>query len=377
MQLPGTEVIQTRSAVLVLLLLSMANVLAEELNTRNVILVTLDGVRTEEIFSGVDQDLAAASGKQAYSEIELVRERFQADSADARRKKLLPFFWGTLAPSGMVFGNQERGSRVLVTNAIKWSTPGYSEILTGVVDPAIVDNSPVRYPNRTVPEYLVEALELPKSKVAQFGSWDGFKYAAASEDDAFVMNGAYDPLPPGLSTPVLDAFVAIRREVMGLWEESSNDAITFRIAMSYLETHEPRFMWLGLGQSDDWAHADRYDRLLDYLHLADSWLADLWAFLEEHPAYAGKTTLIVTTDHGRGRTASDWMEHDESIPGSESIWIAIIGPDTPALGERVTPGTVHQADFAATMLALLRLDPAEFNPDAGPPLPGVTGADEH
>ena len=35
-------------------------------------------------------------------------------------------------------------------------------------------------------------------------------------------------------------------------------------------------------------------------------LADLWTTLEAHPAYGGKTTLIVTTDHGRGLTPTDW-----------------------------------------------------------------------
>lgn len=358
-------------ALLVLVFPGMPEVRAEKPNTECVILLTLDGVRTEEIFSGMDPVLAAASAEQTYSDIEMARERFSAETAEKRRKLLMPYFWGTLAPAGMVFGNVERGNRVLVRNAIKWSTPGYSEILTGIVDKDIIDNSPVRYPNRTVLEHVKTTLGLEKSEVAEFGSWDGFAYAAASQDDAFVMNGAHDALPVGLSTPEIDALVDLRREVMGLWEESSNDAITYRIAKAYIKEHEPRFLWLALGQSDDWAHADRYDRLLDYLHLADGWLADLWQFLEGHPAYAGRTTLVITTDHGRGRTATDWAEHDQSIPGSELIWIAIIGPDTPALGDRVPSGTVHQTDIAATILTLFGLDPADFNAASGPPLPGV------
>lgn len=360
-----------RTALALLLLFGLSNAPAAELATENVILVTLDGVRTQEIFSGMDAALAAAAVKQVYTDIEVVGERYQADTAKARREKLMPFFWGTLAPSGMVFGNAEHGSRVQVTNAIKWSTPGYSEILTGIVDPVIVDNSPQRYPNQTILEYVVEQLDLPKSKVVQIGSWDGFRFAAASRGDAFVMNGSYEALPPALSTPEIDTLVNIRRDVMELWEESSNDALTYRIAKAYLEEHTPRFMWLGFGQSDDWAHADRYDNLLSYLNHADGWLADLWHFLETNPDYAGKTTLVVTTDHGRGLTSTDWQEHDETIPGSELIWVAIIGPDTPARGDRVTPGTHHQADIAATILGFFGLDAADFNPSAGPPLPGV------
>lgn len=344
---------------------------ADELATRNVVLVTLDGVRTQEIFSGMDAAIAAHSAEDVYSEIETGRERYWAELPVERRRLLMPFFWGTLVPNGMLFGNEEYGSRMLVRNDIKWSSPGYAEMLTGAPHAEIVDNTLVRYPYRTVLEYAVEALGLQKSGVAQIGSWDGFPFAAASRDDAFVMNGAFQPFPAEYSTPEIDALVDIRQQVMELWEESSNDGLTYRIARAYLRAHQPRLMWIGFGQSDDWSHADRYDRLVEYLHLADRWIADLWATIEEHPAYRGKTTLIVTTDHGRGLTPSDWAEHDQTIPGSEAIWLAVIGPDTPALGERVPEGTLYQGSVATTIAELLGLDPADFNPEAEPPLPGV------
>jgi hypothetical protein len=62
------------------------------------------------------------------------------------------------------------------------------------------------------------------------------------------------------------------------------------------------------------------------------------------------------------------MEHDESIPGSEDIWIAIIGPDTPSIGEAGPSKTIYQSDIAATIAVLFGLDPAQFNPQAGPPI---------
>ena len=347
---------------------------AADLTTRNVVLVTLDGVRAQEIFSGMDAAIAAHSAEDVYSEIETGRERYWAETAGERRRLLMPFFWGTLVPNGMLFGDEEAGSRMLVRNSIKWSSPGYAEMLTGEPHPEIVDNALVRYPHKTILEYAVETLNLDKSGVAQIGSWNGFPLAAASRDDAFVMNGAFEAFPVAYSTPEIDALVELRQQVMELWEESSNDGLTYRIAKAYLLAHEPRLTWIGFGQSDDWSHADRYDRLVEYLHLADRWLADLWATIEQHPAYQGKTTLIVTTDHGRGLLPEDWAEHDETIPGSESIWLAVIGPDTPALGERVPEGTVYQGSVATTIAQLLGLDPEAFNADAEPPLPGVASA---
>jgi hypothetical protein len=348
-----------------------ATLLAAETRTRNVILVTLDGVRTQEIFSGMDPIVAARSAAQVYSEIETGRERYWAETPEARRKLLMPFFWGTLVPSGMLFGDTATGSDMQVRNSYKFSSPGYAEMLTGEAQPDVDDNVALRFPATTVLEYVTAALQLDKQQVAQIGSWDIFEFLAASKDDVFVMNGGYAEFPAEFSTPEIDRLIQLRRDVMQLWEESSNDSLTYYISKDYLLEHEPRLLWLGMSQSDDWAHADRYDRLLDYLHLTDQLLQDLWSTLQAHPAYRGTTTLIVTTDHGRGLGPVDWAEHDETIPGSEDIWLAIIGPDTPPLGTKVPAGTVYQADIAATIVALFGLDPAKFNPNAGPVLPGV------
>jgi arylsulfatase A-like enzyme len=185
------------------------------------------------------------------------------------------------------------------------------------------------------------------------------------------MNAGFDDFPADYSSAAIDELVGLRRNVMELWEESSNDGITYRIARTYLFERKPRLLWLGLTQSDDWAHADRYDRLLEYLHLADNWLQDLWSGIQADSHYRDTTTLIVTTDHGRGRTPADWAEHDQAIPGSESVWLAIIGPDTPATGDGVPPGIVNQGDVAATIVRLFGLDPDAFSPAARPALPGV------
>ena len=172
----------------------------------------------------------------------------------------------------------------------------------------------------------------------------------------------------------MDTLASLRRQVMGLWEEGSNDVLTFRMALAYLKKHQPRVMWLALVNSDDWAHADRYDRYLEYLHLADTLLAELWQTLQSLDAYRDRTTLIITTDHGRGVQGSDWAEHEITIPGSDDIWLAVIGPDTPDEGEATDTGTLYQGQVAATILELLGLDPADFGQGALPAVPGVTRA---
>lgn len=362
-------------AALLVLLASGAATAADAANDRRVILVTMDGVRMQEIFGGMDAVIANASeADSGIYEAEVTKARYWRDTPEARRETLMPFFWKTLAPAGIVLGNQSKGSKVTVRNDQWFSYPGYSEILTGQAQPEVKSNDFVRYPHRTVLEYVHDTLGLGYGDVVQIGSWDGFKFAASQKDGVFLMNGAREAFPPEYSTPEIDYLVGLRKQVMQLWEESSNDVLCFRIAMAYLKKYQPRVMWLGLGQSDDWAHARRYDLVLDYLHLADSELAELWNTLQSMDAYRGKTTLIITADHGRGRTPADWAEHDAGIQGSQDIWVAILGPDTPATGEAKNVADVTQSDVAATLLQQLGLDWKAFNPKAGPPIPGAMKA---
>ena len=342
---------------------------ASAANDYNVILVTLDGVRVQELFAGMDATIAADDARSGAEDIEVTRKRYWRATPEERRVALMPWFWTTLAPAGMVLGNQARGSKVTVRNPMWFSYPGYSEILTGQPQPDVRSNDLVRYPHQTVLDYVHRKLDLKATEVAQIGSWDGFKMAASRSDGTFFMNGAFEPVPAALSTPEMDQLAALRKEVMEPWEESSNDSLSFRIALAYLRKHQPRVLWLGLGQSDDWAHARRYDLVLEYLHLVDSQLAELWRTLQSIERYRDRTTLIVTTDHGRGRTTADWVDHDTGIQGSQDIWIAILGPDTPAIGEVSNFPDVTQSDVAATMLQYLDLDYRDFNPAAGPPIP--------
>jgi len=337
---------------------------------RNVILITLDGVRSQEIFGGLDETIAVHDAEQVYSEIAEVRTRYPGDTAEQRRTALMPNFWKLLAPQGQVFGNAALGNHVKVQNQVLWSTPGYVEIMTGGPR-GVSDNEARRYPWPTAMEVAKKELGLDYHQVAQIGSWTGYSLAAASQDDAFLMVGTFDKIPAPWSTTELDKLAGLRSEVMGLWSEGSDDMLTFRMAQGYLQARQPRLLWIALVNSDDWAHADRYDRYLDYLHRVDGLIGELWQTVQAMDAYRDRTTLIMTTDHGRGLQGSDWAEHDISIPGSEDIWLAVIGPDTPDMGELTTPGMAYQGQVAATVLQYLGLDYRQLGPDVLPPVSAV------
>lgn len=349
------------------------SVFSDPLQSSNLILLTIDGVRSQEIFDGLDETIAVHDAQQVYSEIAEVRSRYPGPTAEQRRAALMPNFWNLLVPQGQVFGNAVYRNHVKVQNPVLWSTPGYVEMLTGGPK-EVNDNEERRYPWPTALEIAKKQLGLDYQQVAQIGSATGYSLAAASQDNTFLMVGTHDSVPAPFSTPEMDNLAALRREVMGLWSEGSDDVLTFRMAQKYLQTQQPRLLWIALVNSDDWAHADRYDRYLDYLHLVDGLMGELWQTVQSTDAYRDNTTLIITTDHGRGLQGSDWSEHDISIPGSEDIWLAVIGPDAPDVGEVTMPGTAYQGQVASTMLHYLDVDYRLLGADALPPV-GVSGTD--
>ncbi len=342
------------------------------LRTGNVILITADGLRIQELFAGMDATITKKekhSGIHYPQYLQRARSLYWRDTPEERRRALMPFFWSTLAPQGVVLGNKDRGSRVLVTNKQLFSAPGYAEILTGRPRPEITSNALVRYPHRTALDFVQQKLGLGWTEVASIGSWEGFNYLASSKKDGFFTNGGYQRVPTGLATPRMEVLADVQAQIMTVWPESRSDAVTFGIALEYLKKHRPRLLYLALGEPDDWAHARRYDRYLNSVHLFDSYLEQLWNFLESSDFYRGKTTLILTTDHGRGVRPADWVKHGEGVRGSEDIWVAVVGPDTDRLGELAPSPTVHQADIAATLIRFFGLDDREFDPEAGPPIP--------
>ncbi len=80
-----------------------------------------------------------------------------------------------------------------------------------------------------------------------------------------------------------------------------------------------------------------YPEYLNAIHRDDEYLRELWSLVQSLPEYRGKTTLMVLPDHGRGRGLF-WGLHAWPVAGSGQTWMAFLGPDTPARGERTGDG---------------------------------------
>lgn len=323
--------------------------------TRNLVLIVADGLRWQEIFAGADASLLNDKDGGMWDKPEDLRKEFWREDVNERRNALFPFLWGTVAKQGQIFGNQNKGSIARVTNALAFSYPGYNEMLTGFPDARIDSNEFGPNPNVTVFEWLNRSPEF-HGKVAVFGTWKTFKDIFNQQRSQLPMQAGWDPPYRG-STDARQALLnELYRTTTKLDDEDVWDSFLQTPLLDYMKSAHPRVLFVGYGETDNWAHSGRYDLVLHSANEFDHYVAQLWSAMQAMPEYRGTTTFIITTDHGRGSGLAEWKEHGVDQKGSENIWIALIGPDTAALGERSQTGTVTQAQIAATIAALLGKD---------------------
>ncbi|WP_444917754.1 alkaline phosphatase family protein [Microbulbifer sp. JMSA003] len=351
----------------------------QSLAADNLVLVTIDGLRWQEVFSGYDPELLNHT-EFTENKQDLINH-FHGDSLTEKRQKLLPFIWQTVAKEGVLIGNRDKGSKAQVTNSWWFSYPGYNEILTGSADPKINSNDPTPNANITFLEWLNSKSEY-KGQIAAFGSWGVFSSILNRDRSGIYINAGLE----AADWPKLSQRAEFLNELQGqlpvFWENVRPDAFTYGFAKEYLISKKPKVMYIALGETDDFAHDEEYHQYLHSAHRSDMILAKLWQTLQSLDQYRDNTNLLITVDHGRGNTAESWPHHASGpaltqyfgkedhphkagIPGSNEIWIAALGPDIKALGEVSRGEAVFQDQIAATALQLLGHKSEEFSQDSG------------
>jgi hypothetical protein len=324
---------------LAFLFLIHLNSLAQK--TENVILITLDGFRWQEVFSGADSVLLF--DEKYTNSIPKASEKFWRNDAQKRRQTLMPFLWSTLKREGLIAGNRALGSKVDVKNNRGFSYPGYNEILTGYPDRKIRSNNKKNNDNINVLEFLNKKPGFD-DKVAAFTTWDVFPYIINTERNHIYVS---TPLPTFLasndhSKPPYDELV--HNEI------PSNDAITFTNAFKYLKEEKPKLLFLSFDATDEFAHEGNYFNYLKAANTIDNYIKEIWEYCQKDPHYRNKTSIIITTDHGRGDVKKrQWTSHGFGVRGCRSIWLAAIGPDIPARHELSEVHQMHQNQIAATI----------------------------
>jgi Metalloenzyme superfamily len=340
---------------------------ATTLKTRAVVLIVLDGFRWQEIFDGPEDDLMDAKHGGAQDATQL-RKDFWRGTPEAGREALMPFLWTVVAKQGQIYGNQHKGSVAQVTNGFKFSYPGYNEMASGYPNPQINSNQFGPNPTATVFEWLNNQ-PVFHNHVAIFGTWDTFNDIFRAKQSGLLVRAGWNLPWAEHLTPREQLLKKLYETSTRVEDDDAPDSFTHEDLLDYLQNHSPRALFVGYGETDDWAHAGRYDLVLQAAHEADQRIAQLWDTMQAKPEYHDQLTFIITCDHGRGSGLKLWRDHDKNIAGAENIWIAVIGPDTPPTGEMTNVPRITQSQIAATIAQLLGQDYRTAVPQAAAPLP--------
>lgn len=316
--------------------------------TENVVIVTLDGMRWQEVFGGAD---SALLNNVNYShDTADLRAKFWSDDSLQRRQKLFSFLWSTITKEGQLYGNRHYKNFINNANPYWFSYPGYNEIFTGYPDTAVNSNDKILNKNKNVLEFINQQKGY-EGKVAVFSTWDVFPYILNAKRSGLFVNSDVDSLP--FRSPQFDIINQIQfltAKPIGV----RPDVLTYIAGKEYLKEYNPKVLYIAFDETDDFAHGGYYDQYLNSAHAEDNMIKDLWTTLQAMPQYKNKTTLIVTCDHGRGdEVKEEWRDHGQKIKGANQIWLAVIGPDTKASGEQKVSQQLYQKQIAATIASLL------------------------
>jgi hypothetical protein len=340
------------AAMLAILVLAPPSSFAAQPNTNdaNVILLTLDGVRWEEVFKGVDPG--------------------QSMDSEGTHSRIFDYLTGTLTQQGPLIGNKEKGERVTVSNPAQNSLPAYQSIMAGATQPC-TSNACGRIHVETFPERILQDLQLKKEEVATFASWEKIANAVEHVEGTTLVNAGIQPLANPSSDAETDKVNREQAAEKPSWSSARLDKFTFAHALHYLKARKPRFLFISLNDSDEWGHKGDYTKYVQTLRQHDEWIKELVATIDGLGEYGKHTSLIITTDHGRG-VGNDWNEHGSGYANSGSIWLYGRTPFSRSLQPGKHRGLASSKSFAhvdirPTIETLFGLSPKL---DGVTPLPG-------
>jgi hypothetical protein len=323
----------------------------KSVENQHVVLVALDGVRWQEVFLGVDAELAR-------------RARLGASSV-VSAEKLMPNVHALVAESGVALGAPSRGAPISASGPNHVSTPGYMEILTGRRRTPCRDNGcrPIAQP--TLLDEIVAVPGVDREDVAVVASWEGLEKAASLDGSRIAISvGRSRGVTRNLfSFDSASAALLTAGATAGPQPGQSDfrrDRETAAIALHYLRSRQPRFMFLGLGEPDEYAHHGNYGGYLAAIQRADAVIGQVVEELEKLEQEGRTVTLLVTTDHGR---SANFRGHGAD-PESARVWLVASGTQISSNGYVAAPTPRYLADLAPTMRALFGLPP-DPSGDAG------------
>lgn len=333
----------------ILILTTISAIAQDTAKTHNIILVTWDGYRWQEVFKGAEKKLI--NSKKLVRDVDALKKNYWTGDKLTSREKITPFIWNTIAKQGSIIGERKNASKMKVTNRYRFSYPGYNEIFSGYGDPKVNSNDFPDNPNLTIFDLLNSDAQF-KNKMVAVATWDAFTR---------IINTKRNGIPVYVNIKDSAGRCSSGDLTFEGWNEkcpASNgfiltDSLTYHFAKEYIARNHPRFAFIGFDETDHFGHEGEYDSYLHSANQLDAYMRDLWNFIQSDPQYKDNTTLIITCDHGRGKTGTQmWRHHGGLVLPADKIWLAAIGPGIKSEGS-LKKGKFYQKQIAATIAKLL------------------------
>jgi len=345
---------------------------------RKLIVVTLDGLRWQEVFKGADSTLLFKSGTA-------VDKEFFWPSDEAKRKENV-FDPGFFAKKGNLYGNRDLNNKVNIKNPTNLSYPGYHEIFTGNTT-QIVNNNLIENPHQTVFEFINEQAKYDDDLDVQVYGISTFLQPLFRVEKSSLM--IFSPVQIDYGQPnksidlsflaseeffngTLDAELAFGVGTQNIWknfekleskvlsygttilDNEKPEMLLYSIGKSFMQETNPKLAYFHFNMTDSYAHKGKY---IDYLkagHNVSVFLKDLIQFIETDSFYKNNTSVLITTDHGRG-VGKKWKSHGPNIEHSDEAWFILINPEGGIKGVVEEDQQYYQAQLAATIAKLLKI----------------------
>lgn len=239
-------------------------------STENVIIVVIDGLRNTEAFE------------------------------DPTHKNI-PHIWNDLRPRGTIYTSVYSSNRTVTSQAhisIVCGNRALSNLSLGQGYDLIRDYTP------TIFENYRKKYDLPRRK-------------------ALLIIGN-----PQCSDADYSIHPSLGEEYGAALKADRGDKAVMKKFYDYANSYHPSLVLINLYNVDHTGHALQGQTFEDYeqaIFDADTHVYNLWKYIQSDPQYKDKTTLIVTSDHGRDHR--DYRRHGAELHSHRHVPFLAIGPD--------------------------------------------------
>ncbi len=227
----------------------------------------------------------------------------------------------------------------IYNNGVTKTVPGHTAIATGFYQSIANDGKELPQEPSIMQSWL------KKSKEPTSEAW-----LITTKDKLQVLADCQEPTWMGTYNPMTDC------GINGLGTGYRLDQTTFQRVTETLTRDHPKLLFINFKQPDDAAHHMDSIAYLRGIVDTDNYVDLLWKALQNDPVYKGKTTLIVTNDHGRHTAGhlDGYVSHGDDCDGCRHIEMFAIGPDFKK--NFISNTNYDQIDITSTVAELLDFD---------------------